>query len=159
MWNLINSLKDAAIRPVQTAVSRMATDAVEWAAIGILAIVTLAFAVATLYVWFEQMWGPLVATGAMAGLFLLLTLIMLGVRASTAAARRKEDERRAAARDRLGMAAVMTDQVSRLAGVVGARERMVLGAARQMARRSNPWVLVAAAVLSGFVGGRMLDRD
>ena len=114
MMSIVSALKDAAIRPVQTALSRIAMDVVELLAIGILAVLALGFMLATLYVWFEQMWGPLVATGAMAGLFLLLTLVAVGIRASTTAARRKEDEKKAAQRQSLGVAAVVGDRVAQM---------------------------------------------
>jgi hypothetical protein len=158
MSGIVSALKDAAIRPVQAALSRIARDAVALVAIGILALITVVFMLATLYVWLERMWGPLGGTGAMAVLFLVLTLVAVGLRASTAAARHKEDETKAAARQSLGVAIAVGDQIAR---IVGARERdrVEPSAERQGARRANPWVLVAVAVLSGFVGGRMLDRD
>jgi hypothetical protein len=163
MPGIVSALKDAAMRPVQAALSRIARDVVALLAIGILALITVVFMLATLYVWFEQMWGPLVATGAMAVLFLVFTLVAVGIRASTAATRRKDhdkdNETKAATRQSLGMAIVVGDQIARIAGIVGARKRSMPSAAREGVRRANPWVLVAVAVLSGFVGGRMLDRD
>ncbi len=163
MGGVIGALHDATVRPLQLAMTRMAADAAAVLGIALLATLGVGFAIAAACVWLAEQMGALAACGILAGVFLgLAGFVFVVHRAAQAKRQRKADQeaaRRQASQASAGMAALIGTQLVRMIAGAGAKDRVVLSLARTLARRSNPWILLAVAVAGGFAGARMLGGD
>jgi len=163
MGGLFGALQDATIRPLQIAVTRMAADAATALGIGLLAILGIGFAIAAAWVWIAEQLGALAACGVMAGVFLGLAGIILAAHRMALARRQRKAEAEAASRQAAqasaGLAALVGGQLVRLFAGAGPKDRRALSPAGAVARRSNPWILLAVAVAGGFAGARLLGYD
>jgi len=163
MGGVFGALQDAMIRPVQIAMARMAADAATGLGIGLLATLGIGFAIAAACVWLAGQLGALAACGILAGVFLGLAGLVFAVHRAARAKRQRKAAEEAASRQAsqasAGMAALVGTQLLRMIAGAGAKDRVVLSLARTLARRSNPWILLAVAVAGGFAGARLLADD
>lgn len=163
MGGMFGALRDATIRPLQIAMTRMAADAAIVLGIGLLATLGIGFAIAAAGVWIAEQLGALAACGILAGVFLGLAGITLALnRTARAKRRRKADEEaagRQAAQAGAGIAALVGGQLVRMIAKVGATDHRVQSLAHPRARRANPWILLAVAVTGGFAVARLLADD
>ena len=96
-------------------------------------------------------------------MFLGLAGLVFAVHRAARAKRQRKAAEEAASRQAsqasAGMAALVGTQLLRMIAGAGAKDRVVLSLARTLARRSNPWILLAVAVAGGFAGARLLADD
>ena len=163
MGGMIGALRDATVRPFQDAVARLAADTATGLAIVLLASLGIGFAIAAAWVWLAGHLGALAACGVLAGVFLgLAGTIVAYHQAVQVRRRRKADEeaaRRQAAQASAGMAVFVGGQLMRMFAAAGAKDRLARPLTGTLARRTNPWILLALAVAGGFASARMLTDD
>ena len=168
MGGLFATLKDTAMRPMRTAMSNIVEDVIEFALIGILAMLAIGFGIGAIYIWLSQKYGELYAALIMAGVFLVLAIFVFVVRAISSASRRKKAEReRREVAEKISQATHSALDIATLIKAVGvgrggsasrddARGSMAARVAHSVTSQVSPWTLVGISILAGFVGGRKL---